>query len=287
MNQSIIFFGTSRFSVIVLDTLRQRGIIPTAIVTTPDKPQGRKLLLTPPPAKVWALEHNIPVLQFEKLDATAEATLKELQPAVFIVASYGKIIPQNILDIPEKGSLNVHPSLLPQYRGASPLQSAILADDQKTGVTIIQMDALMDHGPIVAIKEADLPTWPMKYSALEETLAIQGAHILADSFDAYLTGTISLQPQDDSLATFTKKITKEDGLISVDQDRSPEEQYKDYLKVRAFEGWPGTYFFTERHGKQIRVKVLDADFIEGVFIPTRVIPEGGKEMKYEDFVLGL
>ncbi len=283
---TILFFGTSEFSVIVLDTLKAHGIMPAAIVTTPDKPQGRKLILTPPPTKVWATEHAIPVLQFEKLNDEACAEIDAVHADLFIVASYGKIIPQRVLDLAPKGALNVHPSLLPLYRGASPLQSTILADDAHTGVTIIQMDALMDHGPILAMREVPVDPWPARYSDLERILAAAGAELIAEHIDAYLDGTAQLIVQDESQTTGTRKITKEDGLVSVDEDRSPEEQYIDFLKVRAFERWPGTYFFTSRHGKDIRVKIKDAEYIDGKFIPTRVVPEGKKEMSYDDFILG-
>ncbi|MEN9649459.1 MAG: hypothetical protein RL094_426 [Candidatus Parcubacteria bacterium] len=284
---SFIFFGTSEFSVVVLNTLKQKGLLPIALVTTPDKPQGRKMVLTPPLTKVWAHEHSIPVHQFEKLNDDAVAELKKIGADLYIVASYGKIIPQKVLDIPAKGALNVHPSLLPLYRGASPLQSSILADDANTGVTIIKMDALMDHGPIVAVKEVAIDPWPIGVLELEQKLATIGGEILADSIPGYIDGSIVPEVQDEARATCTRKITKEDGLISIDESRSPEEQYADFLKVKAFQGWPGTYFFVERHGTKIRVKVIDADFIEGQLVPTRVVPEGKKEMRYEDFILGL
>ena len=208
----MIFFGTSAFSIHVLNRLLEHGITPDVIVTVPDKPQGRKLLLTPPPVKVWAEEHNIPCLQFVKLNEEAVSALTDLKPVVFIVASYGKIIPQSVLDIPTHGCLNVHPSLLPKFRGASPLQTSILNDEQNTGVVIIKMDKEMDHGPIVARSEVSISPWPLSTSELEEKLAYEGADILAKALPSYLDGSLVPEEQDHSNETFTKKIEKEESV---------------------------------------------------------------------------
>ena len=287
-----IFFGTSEFSVIALETLRGRGILPLAIVTTPDRPQGRKLIITEPPTKVWAKEHSIGVFQFEKLDADAVSTLTKIKADLFIVASYGKIIPQSILDIPRFGCLNIHPSLLPKYRGASPLQTTIISDDHETGVTIIKMDAGMDHGPIVTSKKVSFENWPPTFGDMEKQLAITGAEILADSIPAYISGSLEPTEQKHEEATFTKKIMKEDGLIDP-FSADPQTLRLAYLKIHAFEGWPGAYFFTERKGTKIRVVAKEAKYESGVdgspdtLTLTRVVPEGGKEMAYEDFQKGL
>lgn len=283
MKNKIIFFGTSIFSVEVLEQLKVRGLIPDAIVTTVDKPSGRKLIMTPPPAKVWAIDNNVSVYQFEKLKDEAIEVLKNLNADLFIVASYGKIIPQTILDLPKYGALNVHPSLLPQYRGASPLQTSILEDIKNIGVSIIKMDAEMDHGPIFAMKKVSVENWPVNILELKKILATEGANILMDSLPQYLDGTLKLTEQDHSKATFTKKIVKSDGEINLESD-----PWKNYLKIQAFFGWPGTFFFTERHGKKIRVKINKASFDKenSKLIIERVTPEGGKEMNYEDFLRG-
>ncbi|MES3005611.1 MAG: methionyl-tRNA formyltransferase [Patescibacteria group bacterium] len=285
-SSQFVFFGTSEFSIIVLETLRGRGLLPKAIVTTPDRPQGRKLVTAAPPVKIWAQENGVAVLQFEKLNDDAISTLSNLKVDFFIVASYGKIIPQAILDIPTKGALNIHPSLLPLYRGASPLQSTILADDSDTGVTIIKMDALMDHGPIVAARKVKIADWPPTVTELEHTLAISGTQLLADHLDEYINNTLTPIEQDHHKATFTKKISREEGLINI-KDESDANARISFLKFQAFQGWPGTYFFTERKGKKIRVTIKDAKFEEGKFIITKVTPEGGKEISYEEFLRGL
>jgi len=282
MQNKIIFFGTSIFSVEVLEQLKARGLIFDAIVTTVDKPKGRKLIMTPPPAKVWATENNVKVFQFEKLKDSIDE-LKNLNPDLFIVASYGKIIPQSILDLPKNGALNIHPSILPEYRGASPLQTCILDDSKNIGVTIIKMDAEMDHGPIVAMKKVDVKNWPINVLELKKLLGKEGSDILIANLEGYLDGSLKLVEQDHSKATFTKKITKADGEIDISGD-----QWKNYLKTQAFFGWPGTFFFTERHGKKIRVKINSASFDKenNKMMIEKVTPEGGKEMAYADFLRG-
>jgi methionyl-tRNA formyltransferase len=280
-----IFFGTSRFSVIVLDELARIGYLPVAVVTAPDKPQGRKLVLTANPVKTWAIERNIRVLAPEKL------TLEDLnkihaeyppfkQPAVYIVASYGKIIPQAIIDLPEFKTLNIHPSLLPRYRGASPLQSAMLDDTKNTGVTIIRLDEKMDHGPIVARTEIAITEWPT-YDVFEEAMARAGAQLLASILIDWVTGVITEKEQDHSSATFTKKIIKEDGHIDLSAD-----PYANFRKIQAYSTWPGAFFTLDHKGSHIRVKITAASFADNILTIEKVVPEGAKEMSYADFLNG-
>ncbi len=274
-----VFFGSSQFSTFVLEELEKRGLLPALLVTGPDAPKGRKLVLTPPVTKDWADKHSIPVFQPEKLTSEAAGKLKENGGYdFFIVASYGIIIPQAILDLPKHGTLNVHPSLLPKYRGASPLQSAILDDAQETGVTIIVLDAEMDHGPIVAQKKVAVPGWPVQTEALEELLAREGGALLAESLAAFLSGELKPVPQNDTEASFTKKISKANGFLDLSADAR-----KNFLKIKAYSGWPSAYFFAEKNGKQIRVIVKDAEFENGVLKMTRVLPEGKKEMSWSEY----
>ena len=276
-----VFFGTPHFAEIVLDELEQAGYIPALVITAPDKPRGRKLVVTPSEVKVWAEKRNIPVLTPEKLHD--EVFLEKLQTAdcgLFIVAAYGKIIPKTILNLPRHGVLNVHPSLLPKFRGPSPVESAILSSETSTGVTIIKLDEEMDHGPIVAKRECIVKNWPPKGSALTEDLAHLGGALLAEIISEWMAG-LKPSPQDHPRASFTKKITKEDGRI--DLSGNPLTNYK---KICAFDEWPGAYFFTERNGKHVRVRVADAVYLPGKLTITRVIPEGKKEMSYEDFLRG-
>ena len=157
------FFGTSAFSVMILKELKAQGFLPALIITPEDKPKGRKLVITQPEVKVWAMQEGIPYIQPQSLRTPEGVAMIEKYSGeefdVFIVASYGKLLPQNIIDMPKHGILNVHPSLLPKLRGASPIKSAILSENE-TGVTIMQLDALMDHGPIVAQKKVEVLEWP-------------------------------------------------------------------------------------------------------------------------------
>ena len=167
---NIVFFGTPKFSVQIMEKLKGNDLTPSLLITTPNKPKGRKLILTPPETKIWAEENKIKVLQPTKLKDPE--FLKEMSANnwdLFIVASYGKIIPKEILDMPKYGTINVHPSLLPRLRGASPMQSAILSED-KTGVTIMLMDEEMDHGPILIQKDLEIDNWPPNIEELEEKL---------------------------------------------------------------------------------------------------------------------
>lgn len=232
----IVFFGTPEFAQIILNQLLVTAAfkVPT-IVTAPDQPIGRQQTLTPPPVKVLAQKRNISVLQPKTLDAALAAELKKIKPDIILVAAYGKIIPQNILDIPTHGCLNVHPSLLPQYRGASPIQSALLNGDQETGVTLMLMDEQLDHGPILAEHKTQL-TEHEKFKELHDRLALLSAELLIKTLPDYLAGKIKPHAQDDQQATFCKTIKKTDGEINW---QHPAE--KIYNQWRAFNSWPGIF----------------------------------------------
>ena len=280
---NIAFFGSPQFAVDVLNSLKENGIIPDLIITQSDKPAGRKLKLTQPEAKVWAEENNIPVFQPETLkkDGDEIQTIINKGPwDIFIIVGYGKIISRTVLDIPKYGTLNVHPSLLPKLRGASPIQSAIL-EENETGVTIMLVDKKMDHGPILAQEKTPIEQWPPKTSELEKITAKQGGKMLSSVIPQWVAGKIKPREQDHIAATFVKKIIKEDGLIELDDD--PE---KNFRKIQAFDIWPRTYFFTERNGKKIRVVITEAAFTDEKLIIKKVIPEGKKEMDYQSFLKG-
>lgn len=275
------FFGTPEFAVIILEELAQKGFLPAVIVTSPDAPKGRKLILTPSEARVWGETREIPVLTPRTLrDEAFKEIMEWYHCDLFIVAAYGKLIPKTILDIPAHGVLNVHPSLLPKLRGPSPIESAILSDETHTGVTIMQLDPEMDHGPIVAQREQTVTEWPPKGSILTRDLAHAGGALLAEIIPEWMKGPKSHE-QDHTQATFTAKIKKEDGLIDL-----AEDPLKNYKKIRALDEWPGSFFTTLRNGKNIRVRINDAVYKNGVLSITRVTPEGKKEMSYEDFQRG-
>jgi methionyl-tRNA formyltransferase len=287
-NPKFAFFGSSQMSIFVLDELAKLGLKPEFIVSTPDKPVGRKQIITPNVVKTWALENKIPVYDPEKLNSdfiekiktiNRDSSGKEISP-VFLVASFGKILPDELIKIPSRGTLNIHPSLLPKYRGPSPLPSAILDDCKKTGVTIMQMDKEMDHGPIIAQKEISITEWPI-YEIFEENMAREGSRLFVGILDKWVNGKITSKEQNHSQASYTKKINKEDGLLDLNAD-----SYTNWRKIQAFHEWPQTYFLITHNGKNLRIKITEANFVNGKIEIKKVIPEGSKEMSYEDFCRG-
>ena len=282
-NVNFVYFGSDEFSIRVLEELMKAEYSPALIITVPDQPKGRGLILTPPLIKSFATKCNIPVLQpFNLTDHSLLSQLSKVNCQMFLVASYGKIIPKSVLDIPQSGVLNVHPSLLPKFRGASPVQSAILNDEKSTGVTIMLMDEKMDHGGIVAQKKVKIQDWPPKAEELEQTLAKEGGKLLAEILPDWLTGKITPLPQDESKATYCRKFEKADGLIDL-----TENPYKNFLKIQAMGQFPGTFFFASRNGKQVRVIIKTATFEKGKLKIKKVVPEGKREMTYEEFLRGL
>ncbi|MDD5040253.1 MAG: methionyl-tRNA formyltransferase [Patescibacteria group bacterium] len=242
-----VFFGTPEFSVPVFDALRKLpGITITAAVTQPDKPVGKKQIFTPPPVKAYAIEHSIPVLQPANIRGDQfRNKLKHYAPGVIIVVAYGKIIPNELLKIPAYGWLNVHASLLPKYRGASPIQAAILAGEQKTGVTLMKLDSGLDTGPIIsqkttACEESDTA------ETLHAKLAALGAEIIRADLLPYLEGTTFPVLQNSVKATLTKIIRKEDGKIDW---QKPAEYIE--RQIRAYTPWPGTYCLWS--GKRLKI----------------------------------
>jgi len=278
----IAFWGSSDFSAIAVDELKRNGVIPDIIVTTPDKPQGRKMILTPTPAKKWAEENGIECITPTKLkDPQFLEKLKEYN--LMIVASYGKIIPQEVIDIPKYKILNIHPSLLPKYRGASPLQNQILNNEQEVGVSIMQVDIEMDHGPIIKQKKVEMEGWPIGFTKLQENLAKEGAKIIIEILPDWIKGKIEPKEQDHEAATFTKKVEKANGFIDIKND----DQFKNYLKILAYEEWPRAYFEIEKDSKKIRIIITKAIWKDDALEIQKVIPEGKKEMDYKSFLLGI
>lgn len=283
------FFGTPKFSVYVLDALERQGMLPALVITAPDKPQGRGLVLTPSPVKQWAMERGIDVLTPEKLkDEEFLAELQNTEWDVFVVAAYAKLIPKILLDMPKRGCLNVHPSLLPKFRGPSPALSAILADERATGVTIMQMAETMDAGPIVSQArielEEELPDatpgegWPPKGSEFEELLATEGGNLLAETLPHWISGQIQAEPQDESQATFTRKFTDADSRIAFDPANPPTgaAARQALLKIRAFDKNPRAHFIQD--GK--RIIITEAKIKNDTLEILRVIPEGKKEQDF-------
>lgn len=276
------FWGSSDFSVFCLEKLKALNCLPQLIITTPDQPKDRGLKLEANPVKTWAIQNQIDFLAPAKLDSDFTLKLSTFNLQLFLVASYGKIIPKAVIDLPKYQTLNIHPSLLPKYRGPAPLQGQILNNEKEVGVSIMLIDEQVDHGPVITQEKVSIPVWPVKYTELEKILAETGAELFTKVLPDWVAGKIIPKEQDHTQATFTKKVEKADGEI----DLITGDPYKNFLKIQAFNLWPQTYFFKEKDGRKIRVIVKDAEFKSGTLIIKRVLPEGKKEMNYEDFLRG-
>ncbi len=277
-NYRFVFFGTPKLSVHVLNALETKGLVPALVVTAPDKKAGRGQKLTPSPVKEWALEHSIDVLTPDNLkDPSLLGTLENTEWDFFVVAAYAKILPKVILDIPRKGILNVHPSLLPKFRGPSPVLSAVLADERATGVSIMLLEEKMDTGPVLAQAsiEIEKDDWPMRGSVLEDLLFTEGGNLLAETIPQWMEGKVTPEVQDESKATYTRKFSDEDAKVGLGGDA-----YQNLLKIRTFDKNPRAYFLDKN---EKRVIVTDARIENGKLILLRVTPEGKKEMDFSVF----
>lgn len=233
----IVFMGSPEFALPVLQALLDHYDV-IGVVTQPDRPAGRGKLLTPPPVKTLAESANIPIMQPRRLSLPeASAQLENWAPDLIVVAAFGQILKPQVLDLPPFGCINVHASLLPRWRGAAPIQTAILHGDSHTGVTIMRMDAGIDTGGMLG--QRMIPIQPDDTSlSLSTRLAELGARLLIDTLPDYLRGKLVIQAQDDQLATYAPMIKKEDGLL--DFSRSA---YALSRQVRAFNPWPGAFMF--------------------------------------------
>lgn len=259
-----VFFGSlpdgkagSQFSGYVLEELKKMGFSPMLNITS--------------------AKEDLPLEKLRKLNAD-----------VFVVASFGKILSPEVLNIPKHKVLNVHPSLLPRLRGPAPIQNSILSSEEP-GITIIRLDEKMDHGPILMQKKIPITPWPDHYRIVEKKLGHAGGKMIGELLPKWVKGELQEIPQDDSTATYIKLIKKEDGLL--DLNDQPE---KNLRKVLAYSTWPGAYmFFKNKRGKEIRLVVKDAKIKDppageasGQFSPIRVIPAGKREMDWQDFLRG-
>lgn len=281
-NIKFAFFGTPEVASQTLDILLANNLLPSLIITSPDKRAGRDLKLTPSPVSIWAKDHNIKCLKPEKLD---DIFLDELfcltdqeKIDIYLVVAYGKILPETLIKYPPKKTINVHYSLLPKYRGASPLESAIQNGENQTGVTIQEIEYKLDSGPILATQKIPIDIMTTK-AKLKEELIEGGANLLIRTLNQIKDGTINKIPQDENQATFCGKIKKEDGLIDPQGN-----DLENWNKYRAFYGWPGIYFFADKKDKKIRLKITQASFIDNKFTIEKVIPENKKEISYSNFL---
>lgn len=266
-NLNFIFFGTPIVASKTLEILKGKGYIPKLIITSPDKPSGRGLEIHETPVALWAKENNIKCLKPEKITPEFINDIKPENYNLSIVVAYGKILPEEIINKPELGTINIHYSLLPKYRGASPLEAALINGDEETGVSIQQMEYKLDRGGILREERIKININDTK-EKLRETLISLGANVLCEILPKIQNKELITTPQDESLATFCKKIKKEDGEININGNGKVN-----WNKYRAFYGWPGVFFFI--NGK--RIKITEAIYENDSFIIKRVIPEGKKE----------
>jgi len=255
----IVFMGTPEFAVPCLQTLIDTGQV-VGVVTQPDKPAGRGNTLRPPPVKVVAEAANIPVYQPRSLRKEESAEpLRQWQPDIIIVAAFGQILRPHVLDLPPLGCLNVHASLLPRWRGASPIQHAILAGDDVTGVTLMQMDEGLDTGAMLVQESLDID--PRETAAtLHDRLSLLGADMLRRHLDTILAGRITPTPQTDEGSTYAPIIRKEAGQIDWRHDTAALDRL-----IRAMTPWPGAY----THWQGEMLKILRARPATGMLPPAR------------------
>jgi methionyl-tRNA formyltransferase len=298
----IVFMGTPDFARGALEALIAAGHEITAVVTQPDKAKGRSGQLQYPPVKECAVEHNIPVMQPVRIKTPeAIAQLASYEADIFVVAAFGQILSQEILDMPKYGSLNIHASLLPKYRGASPIQQVIIDGEAETGVTIMQMDAGIDTGDmlykrVIAIEETDT------FESLHDKLMVLGGEAIVEALSLLETGALEPEKQDDALSCHAKLITKEMG--NIDFEKSANEINR---LVRGLNPWPSAYTFYK--GKQLKIwetqvenEITDKEpgtitevtktaikvaCKEGVLSIFSLQLEGKKRMSTHDFLLGV
>lgn len=298
----IVFMGTPDYAAEALRALIRAGHTITAVVTQPDKAKGRSGQLMPPPVKVCAMEHDIPVLQPKRIKAPESmAELKTYEADVYVVAAFGQILSQEILDIPPYGCLNIHASLLPKYRGSSPIQHVIVDGEEKTGITIMQMDAGIDTGDMLYKKEIPIAA-DDTYETLHDKLMVLGGEAIVEAIDLMLQGKLVPEKQDESQSSYVSMIRKEMGEIHFTDSAKKIDRL-----IRGMNPWPSA--FTSYHGKQLKIwkAVCEEDGSvgepgeivgvtrdsirvaagEGCLIIQELQLEGKKRMSAHDFLLGV
>jgi methionyl-tRNA formyltransferase len=301
----VVFFGTAELArATLLALIESPGFSVAAVVTQPDRPKGRNLHPQPSPVKVLASGKPLPLLQPERArHEKFVQTLGEFQPDLIVVAAYGQILPRALLELPRFGCLNVHASLLPKYRGAAPIQWAILNDEPETGVTIMKMDEGLDTGDLLASQSTPI-TPADNAQTLQDRLAVIGAGLLLKTVPEYVAGTIVPRKQPQTGASYARKITKEDGLLDWSQ---PARSL--WNRVRALVPWPGTYTFLPVEPKPHLLKIWQAEVADrssdppgevlessrsGIVVACgqhalRIVElqrEGGRRMSAQEFLAG-
>ena len=303
MRLKILFMGTPDFALFSLKSLYNSNNDIVGVVTQPDSPKGRGYTLTPPPEKVWALENGLSVYQPQTLRGEEFASLlEELCPDMIVVAAYGKILPKNVIDFPKYGCINVHGSLLPKYRGAAPMQRAIIDGDAVTGITIMQMDVGLDTGDMLSVREVPIKD-DDNFENVHDNLGLAGAELLVETVEKIKLGEITPVKQDDSLSTYAAKIEKKDCLI--DFSMSAKEVHD---LIRGLSPIPLAFTYSQ-NGKMLKVAsarisersnasydvgtVVSCDnncitvaCADGCIDILTVLPEGKRRMSAADFIRG-
>ena len=293
----IVYLGTPEFAVLPLKKIVEAGYNVVAVVTNKDKPVGRKHILTPPPVKVFATEARIPVYQYDKIRVEGVEDLKKLNPDLMVTCAFGQILSQEILDIPRLGVVNIHASLLPAYRGASPIHYAILNGEKTTGVTVMKTDIGIDTGDMILQREINISN-SETCGELFERLSVLGANCILEALPLIENEKAVYIKQDERKATYTKIIKKEAALI--DWNDTAENIYN---KIRAFNPAPVAYCFYEGNpfkiysakistlnGKAGQILKTDKELIigcgQGALSLLTVQKAGGKPMNIQDFLRG-
>lgn len=278
MSVKVVYMGSPDFALPGLQALVDHSYNVVGVVTQPDRASGRGRELKPPPVKSLALELTLPIIQPEKLrEPDAMQQLRDWAPDLIVVAAFGQILKKDVLDLPQHGCINIHASLLPRWRGAAPINAAILAGDEETGVTIMRMDVGLDTGPILAKKSIRL-TADDTAGSVFQTLSTLGADLLIETLPEYLAGKITPQPQNDDDATYAHMLHKEDGLLDFTHHADELER-----RVRAMNPWPGAWF--EWDGNMLKVLRASVSEVRGSGPETRLKVDGRPGVMCADKVL--
>lgn len=294
---NVVYMGTPEFAVLPLEAIINAGHTVTGVFTQPDKPKGRGYVLTPPPVKECALKYNIPVFQPKSMkDGEALGILKELNPDIIVVVAFGKLLPKDILDLPEYGCVNVHASLLPKYRGAGPIQWCVLNGEAETGVTTMKMAEGLDTGDML-LKASTKIGENETAGELHDRLSQLGASLIVDTITALENNEVTSQKQDDSLSNYAPMLTKD--LCKIDWSKSANEIHN---QVRGLNPWP--IAVASVNGKRVKIysttisdkageagkvvceKPLTVACGNGSLVINELQPEGKKRMNSQDFVRG-
>lgn len=299
-NLKIIFFGTPLFAKEILENLVKKKVPVSLVVTQPDKPVGRKQIITPSPVKSFAEENDTPIVQFDSISEKQIQFFETEKPDLFIVAAFGMILPKKLIELPRFGSINVHASLLPELRGPSPIHEALMQNKKETGTSIMLMDEGVDTGAVLTQKKVAIEDHD-KYPQLEKKIIEASNEILVPTLENWIDDKIEPQQQDNSLATQTKMITKKDGLV--DWNKSA---YEIYGKFRAFCDWPKIHSLWNKKKITLVEIGFDNSFshvkkpgevfhhdnkvaiatAKGAILPEKIQLEGKQVMAVDDFING-